>query len=254
MTRPTAMALEYFLVSYRRTWRGTIFSAFVTPVLFLLAMGKTVGTYIDARGGLEVAYLDYIAPGVLASTGLQIGIFEGSFAVYSAFHWSRCYHAMRVSPLSPSNILGGHLSYAMLRVALSATGFVLVMTAFGSIHSATGVLALPVAVGVGASVTPLVFAYSAVISTEGLFAVLFRFVMVPMSLFAGVFFPVDAMPAPARVLAYLSPLWHGVELCRAATLATSTAWGVPVHAGYLLLWSVAGFLIARRVFVRKLTD
>ncbi len=254
MIHPAVAVLEHHLVSYRRTWRGSVFSAFVLPVLFLVAMGKSVGGYVDANANLGVAYLDYIAPGVLASTALQAGIFEGAFPVFSAFNWSRTYHAMRASALRPGDILGGHLAYVALRIAMSSLGFVVVMALFGTVHSVRGVLALPAAVLVGAAVTAPVFAYSAVITTDSMFALLFRLAMVPMTLFAGVFFPVSAMPPAARLLAYASPLWHGVELCRAATLGGTTAWGAPAHLGYLLLWCAAGFAVARWTFTRALTD
>ena len=254
MIHPAVASFEHHLRTYRRTWKGTVFSAFVLPVLFLVAMGRSVGGYVDTRAGLGVPYLDYVAPGILASTTVQIGIFEGTFVVFSAFHWGRTYHAMRASALRPGDILVGHLAFALLRVTMSAVGFVLVMVAVGVLHSPTGLLALPASIVVGVALTPFVFAYSAVITSDGMFAVLFRFVLVPMSLFAGVFFPVSAMPLAARVLAYGSPLWHGVELCRAATLGTASAWGAPAHLGYLLLWIVAGTLTARHVFAKKLTD
>ncbi len=85
-------------------------------------------------------------------------------------------------------------------------------------HSWWAVAVLPVSLLVGAAAAGPVLAYAASIKSDNMFALLFRFVVIPMTLFAGVFFPVEAMPTVARWLAYLSPLWHGVELCRAATL------------------------------------
>jgi lipooligosaccharide transport system permease protein len=87
-----------------------------------------------------------------------------------------------------------------------------------------------------------------------MFAVLLRFGIIPMTLFAGVFFPVDSLPDAPRWLAYASPLWHGVELGRASTLGVDTAWGWATHLGYLLLWCVGGSLLALHRFTRKLSD
>ena len=84
-----------------------------------------------------------------------------------------------------------------------------------------------------------------------MFALLFRFVLIPMSLFAGVFFPVESLPTVVRWLAYASPLWHGVELCRAATLGVPT--DVPLHVGVLLVWSAVSVPLAWRLFRRRLT-
>jgi lipooligosaccharide transport system permease protein len=98
-----------------------------------------------------------------------------------------------------------------------------------------------------------VLAYSATISTDNMFAILFRFAVIPMTLFAGVFFPVEQLPTLARWVAYVTPLWHGVELVRAATLGNPTAIGWLGHAAYLAAWGVAGYLLACRRFSRRLT-
>ena len=55
------------------------------------------------------------------------------------------------------------------------------------------------------------------------FALMFRFGLIPLFLFSGTFFPVTQLPAWIRPLAYVTPLWHGVALCRALSLGTATA-------------------------------
>jgi lipooligosaccharide transport system permease protein len=255
MTHPTVAAFEYHLVNYRRVWRGSVFSSFVLPVLFLVAMGVTVGRYVDVRSPvLGAPYLDYIAPGVLASTALQVAVGESTYPVFDRFSWTRSYHSMRATPLRIGDILRGHLGYVLLRVAIASAAFLVVMVPFGAVHSWWAPAALLASLLVGLATATPTFAFAASIGNDGLFAVLFRFAVIPMTLFAGVFFPVDKMPAAAQVLAYVSPLWHGVELCRAATLGWPTAWGVPTHVGVLLAWVVAGYLLAQARFTKKLTD
>ena len=202
---------------YRRVWRGSVLSTFLLPVLFLLGMGISVGAYVNAAGMLGIPYLDYIAPGLLASTALQVAIGETTWPVLGAFQWIRTYHAMRASPLRPSDMVGGEILFVWLRVGTSALGFLVVMVLFGIVHSWSGVLVVPAAMLLAAAVAAPVLAYSASIRSDNMFAILFRFAVIPMTLFAGVFFPVDQMPLLARWLAYVSPLWHGVELCRSAT-------------------------------------
>jgi lipooligosaccharide transport system permease protein len=252
MAHPTLAVFEHQLVAYRRTWRGTVLSSFLLPVLFLLAMGLTVGGYIDRGGALGIRYLDYIAPGLLASTALQVAVGESTWPVLAGFQWTRTYHSMRATPVRVIDMVTGHLGYVLLRVLLSATGFLVVMAFFGALHSVRAVAALPVAVLVGLATAAPVFAYAATIRTDGLFAVLFRFAVVPMTLFAAVFFPIDSLPFAARLLAYVSPLWHGVELTRAATLGTSTAWGAGMHIACLALWAAVGYALALRRFDRRL--
>jgi len=254
MVHPSVAVLEYGLTSYRRVWKASVLSSFALPVLFLLGMGVSVGSYVDARGALGTDYLDYIAPGVLMATALQVAVGESTWPVFAAFTWTRVYHAMRATPLTAGDIMRGHLAYVVFRVTIAAVGFLVVLALFGAVHSAWAVAALPVAMLVGLACAAPVFAYAATVGNDGMFAVLFRFAVVPMSLFAGVFFPVDGMPLVARLLAYVSPLWHGVELCRAATLGTATAWGVPAHLGVLLAWAAAGYALARMRYAKKLAD
>src|SRR5262245_62327663 len=119
---------EHRLAAYRRVWRGSIFSTFVIPVLMLLGLGVSVGSYVDAGGGLGLPYVDYIAPGLLASTVLQLAIGESTWPVMGAFTWNRMYHGMRASPLRPRDMVGGELLYVGLRAGSSALGFLVVMT------------------------------------------------------------------------------------------------------------------------------
>jgi lipooligosaccharide transport system permease protein len=217
-------------------------------------MGMSVGTFVDARGGLALPYLDYIAPGLLASTALQVAVGESTWPVHTGFMWSRLYHAMCAAPLRVTDIVLGQTAFVLFRVLISATGFLVVMALFGTVHSFWALAALPACVLVGLAVAAPVFAYSATITNDSMFAVLFRFGIIPMTLFAGVFFPVDSLPLVPRLLAYASPLWHCVELCRAAILGTRTAWGPGAHVAYLLVWCAAGLWLARNRFQKRLVD
>jgi lipooligosaccharide transport system permease protein len=114
------------------------------------------------------------------------------------------------------------------------------------------VLAPAVAVLVGLAIAAPMFAYSASVSNPNTMALLFRFGLLPMMLFSGVFFPLDQLPALLQPLAYATPLWHGVELSRALVLGLPTGWPVPLHVAYLGLWVVAGYLLATARFRARL--
>jgi lipooligosaccharide transport system permease protein len=245
---------EHRLAGYRRVWRSSIFSTFLLPVMFLLGMGISVGAYVNRGGDLGVPYLDYIAPGLLASTALQVAMGESSWSIMSAFTWVRTYHAMRASPLRPQDMVGGELLYVTVRVGVSALGFLAVMAAFGVLHTWWSAAVLPIAVLVGLSISAPALAYAASVRSDNMFAILYRFAVIPMTLFAGVFFPVEAMPTVARWIAYASPLWHGVELIRAATLGWPLTVSPFVHIGYLALWAFVGYLLACWRYEKKLTD
>ena len=239
---------------YLNTWRGSVFSSFLLPVMFLVGLGISVGSYVD-DSALGMPYAHFIAPGVLASTVLQVAISEAAWPVLAAFQWVRTYHAMRAAPLRPVDMVGGEILWIWLRAGTSAAGFLIVLALFGMVRSpVVALLALPAALLLAvASCTP-VLAFAASIRMDNGFVLLFRFAVIPMTLFSGVFFPVDQLPLVGRWVAYGLPLWHGVELCRAATLGTSTAIGWLGHAAYLALWAVAGYLLAVYRYTRRLTD
>jgi lipooligosaccharide transport system permease protein len=253
MAHPTLSVLEFNLVGYRRTWRGSLLSSFVLPVLFVLGFGLGVGKYVDAGGQLgNVSYLDYIVPGMIASTALQVAFGESSWPVLSKFLWIRTYHAMVAAPLRVVDILGGDLLFLTLRVLSTTAVFLGVTALFGAIASPWALLVVPVCGLLGLAVAAPIFAYAARVEVDSYFPLLQRFAIIPMTLFAGVFFPVASLPVGLRALAYASPLWHGVVVCRAATFGVLHFWPTVWHLGYLVAWAAVGFWLAVRAYRRRL--
>ncbi|GIH27170.1 transport permease protein [Acrocarpospora phusangensis] len=245
-------ALAYWLVRYRRTWRGTIVVSVANPILFLLAIGAGLGTLVE--GTVEGAsYLAFFAPGLLAAATLQNAFVEAGFKVNSALRRERIYSTAAATPLEPGHILAGHLMFITLRLMLSAAAFVVVMALFGL----TGSVGVALAVTLAATLTGLAFAaplaaWAVTVSDFPQLNTVFRFVVMPMYLFSGTFFSVTQLPGPLRAVAYALPLWHGVDLCRALALGTATPGTSLLHAGYLTLCCVAGVLVARVTFRRCL--
>jgi lipooligosaccharide transport system permease protein len=247
----TPYVLEYHLVNYRRTWRSSALSSFVLPLLTMLGFGVGVGAYVT--GGVQgVPYLDWMVPGLIASTAMQTAMGEASWPVLSYFAWLRSYFAQAAAPLKVTDILDGHLAFVVFRVLTTCSAFLLIAFAFGTLHSGWALATLPVAALVGLAVAAPTFAYAATIRSDSYLAILFRLGMVPMSLFSGVFFPVESLPTVLRWLAYALPLWHGVDLSRAATLGVAPAWSATGHLLYLAAWVVTGWLLAQRQFRRRL--
>ncbi len=249
--------LDYWVTTYRRTWRGSVVSSFVMPLLFLTAMGVGLGGYVDQGGSrsLGVSYLRFIGPGLLATTAMQIAVFESTWPVFGNLKWTKVYSAMIATPLRVVDVLNGHLIYVCFRLATTCAVFVGVLAAFGAVGSAAGALGAAVtAVVVGMAYATPVFGYSAWLQSDNGFALLFRLGLLPMFLFSGAFFPVSQLPGAVQWVAYLMPVWHAVELCRGFTLGTLSWLPTVGHVAYLLVWVGAGWLLARRAFERRLAE
>jgi lipooligosaccharide transport system permease protein len=245
-------AYEYWLAVYRRVWRGTIFTSVLNPVLYLSALGIGLGKLVNSGANpLGVPYLDFVAPGLLAAVGMQIATIESSFPVRGAIRWNRQYHAMLATPLRVRDLVTGHLLYVATRVAIASAVYLAVIAGFGAVRSPLAVLAWPVVVLVGLAFAAPVSALSAWAENE-IFNPLFRFAITPMFLFSATFFPVTRLPQGLRELAYVTPLWHGVDLVRHLTLGTATLGLSLLHVAYLALWFLAGVALARRAYAGRL--
>ena len=250
----TLRPLEFFFAQYKRIWRGTAVSSAVTPVVYLLALGVGLGVFVDRSTDLsgDISYLEFVAPGLMAATAMQLASFEATFPVLAAIKWDRQYHAMLATPLRARDVMLGHQAFFAFRLLLTATIYFVVITAFGAVESPLGVLAIPVTVLVGLSFTAPLAAWAAHTERESSFIAIFRFGILPMFLFSGTFFPISTLPTPLEVLARLTPLWHGVTLCRDLTLGEISPGSDLLHLGYLIVCVTGGLVAARYTYQRRL--
>lgn len=247
--------LRYWLTNYRRTWRGSIYTSVLSPVLYLGAMGLGLGKLVDAHGTARlggVSYLAFLAPGLLAAAAMQAGIEESTYPVLGSVKWRRTYYAAAASPLRPADIFHGHLLFTTMRLAMNSAIFLAVMAAFGAITSPWVLAALPVAVLTGLAFAAPIEAWAITVTKDTSLALVFRFGMIPLFLFSGTFFPVTQLPAWIRPLAYVTPLWNGVALCRSLSLGTATLGGALVHVGYLAALAAVSIAVGNRTYRRRL--
>lgn len=251
-----ASQVPAYVVIFRRVLRGTVFSGFVSPVLFLLGMGLGLGSIIDRNAtsgvGGAPSYLFFIAPGLLAMHAMQIAAFESSYPIVAGIKWTKVYHAMAATPLRVIDVVLGALGFILVRLLIVSVVFSLVLWAFGAVTSWLWVLAILAAVLVGAAHAAPTMAVAAWAKDESWLALYFRLLIIPMGLFSGAFFPLSQLPDALQVVAWFVPLWHGVELVRGLTLGTLTPGAGLIHLSYLLAWTVVGSVLAVHTFGRKL--
>jgi lipooligosaccharide transport system permease protein len=245
---------EFWLTAYRRTWRGSVATSIINPVFYLGALGIGLGTLVNKSASTPagVDYIAFVAPGVLAATAMQIGANEAMWPVLGSIRWTRGYYAMLATPLQIRDVVFGHQAWMATRVVSSCAVYLAVIAAFGGILSPLGILALPACFLVGIAFSAPTAAYSATRQEDAAFVVVNRFALVPMFLFSGTFFPVSRLPEVLRWIAYATPSWHGVDLCRSLTLGR-VDWALAgLHVVYLLAWGVAGLVAALHTYRRRL--
>jgi lipooligosaccharide transport system permease protein len=250
-------AFQCWLTVYRRIWRSSIWSSILGPVCYLGALGFGLGSLVDRHGTASlggVSYLAFVAPAILASGAMNTGMQEASYPVFGLLKWNRIYIGAQASPLRPADIFRGHLMFMTMRIAMNCAIVTVCIWAFGAARSAGLVLAFPAAVLTGVAFAAPIAAWAVTVTAENSFSYLFRFVMMPLMLFSGTFFPITQLPSGLRALAYATPLWQGVALCRAFSLGTAAGdpLGMLGHAAYLAALAAAGIWAGARTYRKRL--
>lgn len=239
---------------YRGVWRGSVFSSFVNPLLYLVAMGIVLGTLINERAGgvAGVSYLEFLAPGLLAATAMQTGAGDSAWPVLAGIKWQKYYVAALASPLTTRDLVIGHLAWVATRVALVSVIFVAISVALGAMTLAGGLLAVIPAVLTGLAFAGFITWFAAT-QEDGIgLTNLFRFGIMPLFLFSGTFFELSKLPEWMQPIAYATPLWHGVELTRALAIGVDPTFSRATHAGVLVAFIVVGTALAVRQFEKRL--
>jgi len=255
--RAAFAAYEHQLLLYLRTWRGSIFGSFASPALFLLAMGVGLGSFVDRSGAAAlggVSYLQWLAPALLVSSVMQGSAFEATFPILGGFRWNRRYHAMYATPLTPYAIAFGQIAWIATRALIVGTAFAVVIVLFGAAATPGIVLAVPVGVLTALAFAGPIAAYMSTQRDTNSFNAIWRFGITPLFLFSGTFFPIEQLPEQIRWIAWLLPLWHGVDLGRAVTLGTVSEDPLVqlAHVVILATGAVAGLVAMFVMFRRQL--
>lgn len=249
---------ESELIAYRRTWRGTVISSFVNPILFLAAMGAGLGSLVDeGSGGLGIPYLAFVATGLLAASAMQNGAGDGSFPVMAGVLWRNHFHGTVTTPIGPAEIIYGRLIWGAARLTFVLLVFAVIAVLFGAMELGPSLLAIAPAVLTGLAFTTCITAWTLTREDGRSLSTLFRFLIVPLFLFSGTFFPIGQLPDFLLPIAYATPLFHGVELVRKIALPTADSnivTGLPLwtHALYLMAMLAIGLYLAIRFLDRRI--
>jgi lipooligosaccharide transport system permease protein len=261
-SRGTWYVTEHMVRAMRAYGWTIIVGALGQPVLYLLGLAVGLAAIIDAPiedGGQTVPYLVFVAPALLMTSAIAVASEEFTYPVMAGFKWRRYFYGFNASPLSSSQIANGVVAGAGARMALTVVLYFAFIALFfailqpGAIVPATAWLSVFIGLLAGLSFGIPLMAYAATVEDDkGQFALVQRFIFMPMFLFSGTFYPL-ANIGWLQWIGWISPLWHATELGRLVTYGKEIdPLLVVVHVAYLLLLTVGGLIIARRLFERRL--
>ena len=251
-SRRALLLIERNIFVYRSGWL-VILSGFFEPLFYLLSIGLGIGGMVgDIPGpdGQPIPYALFVAPALLASASMNGAIAESTFNVFFKLNYAKVYDAVLATPMATGDVALGEIGWAVIRSTLYAFGFMVVILLLGLVRSPWAVFAIP-----GATLLAVAFAASGMAATKWMRSWqdfdLINLVVLPLFLFSGTFFPIEAYPEPLRLLVMLTPLWQGTDMLRALITGfvdPSILW----HVAYLGVMGLVGLLVVGRRLDRLL--
>ena len=224
------------LLATRSTNYWVVLSGFFEPVFYLLSMGIGLGAMVGTVAtstGEQVPYAAFIAPALLAVSAMNGAVYDSTWNVFFKMQYAKLYEGMLATSLGPLDVALGEISLALLRGAVYAGGFMIVMQVLGLNLSWTAILALPAVMLIAFGFASLGMAITSYMKTFQQMDWI-AFVMLPMFLFSATFFPISVYPAGIQWIIQALPLWHGVELIRGLTTGA---------IGLDLVWHLLYYLV-----------
>jgi lipooligosaccharide transport system permease protein len=238
--------IERNLLVYKHGWL-VLLSGFFEPLFYLLSIGFGLGRLVGdvaGPGGQQIPYALFVAPALLAASSMNGAITESTFNFFFKLNYDKTFASILTTPMSPGDISLGELAWALMRGALYSIGFLGVMVVFGLVRSPLVLLTLPASLLIGFAFAAVGMAATSFMRTWQDFD-LIQLVILPMFLFSGTFFPIDAVPDGVRLVIQLTPLYHGVEMLRTLSVGVVGP-DTLVHVAYLTVMGLFGIAVVSR--------
>ncbi len=229
--RAALSILQRHLFVFRRTWWSNIMFNFIEPLLYLSAMGFGLGAFVQNMDGMS--YIQFISSGMVASSAMFAATFECTYASFIRMQFQKTFHAMLAAPAGVKDVVAGEIMFGAVKSIVFGTIILIVITALGQVQSFWALFIPLFMVLPGVVFSLLALSYTGAVSHIDYLNYYITLFITPIYLFAGVFFPVSAMPAWLQKLDWLNPLYHSVVVCRALVFGDISA----------ALWESAGCLV-----------
>jgi lipooligosaccharide transport system permease protein len=260
--RPRRFGAWYVAEHRFRVMRSYLQTVLVTgfgnPLLYLLAMGLGLGSLVSANMGPNavdgVSYLAFVAPALLCTAAVTVASEEFTYPIMLGYKWNPTFTGMSASPLRPTQIVDGIVISVAVRMTVNLVLFFALILVFGAAPSPIAFLSIVAGLLGGLAFGTVLMGYTSTLEEDtGQLAMVMRFVVLPMTLFSGTFFPLSTFPIWLQWIGWISPLWHSTELARVFSYGyEEPIWLTVVHVAYLVTLVVVGWAWSRRIAVRRL--
>ncbi len=244
--RPNVVLERGFYALKSSTWM-VVASGFVEPVFYLLAFGYGIGQFITGTtdgNGNPITYAQFIAPALLATSAMNGAIYDSTWNVFFKMHFGKVYNGMLSTSMGTLDVALGEIGWALLRGLAYAIGFMAVVTTMGLIPSVWGLLAIPAAVLVAFGFASVGMGVTSYLKNWQQMQWI-QFVMLPMFLFSGTFYPLTIYPVFVQWFIQAMPLWQAIELIRGLTLGILN-WAMLGHTLYFVAMIIGGLYFTTR--------
>jgi lipooligosaccharide transport system permease protein len=233
---------------FKKFWKPALMPNFIEPFFYLAALGLGLGAFVREIDGQD--YLQFIGPALLASNAMFAASFESTYNTFVKLRFGKVYDAIVATPVNAEDIVVGEYLWAGTRALLYGTAFTLVLAVLGLVHSWWALLLPPFLFLVGVMFSVMGTLFTSLIKSIDFYAYYFTLVVTPLFLFSGIFFPVDGFPTPVPEIAWMTPLYHAVNVTRA--LATGPSPEILVDVAWIVIFTAALAMLPVRLMRRRL--
>jgi lipooligosaccharide transport system permease protein len=197
---------------YTKLYKSSIALNFVEPVLYLSAMGLGLGAFVKEIDG--VPYINFIAPGIIASSAMFAAAYECSYGTFVRMTFQKTFDAILATPVNIDDLVAGELLWGATKSMIYGTIIIIVIALFGLIKSPLVMLIIPLLFISGLLFSEISMMFAAIVPGIESFNYFFTLFMSPLFLFSGIFFPVNTLPLVVAKIAWFTPLYHMVNISR----------------------------------------
>ena len=234
-----------------RLWHSEAPGAIAEPIIILLAMGVGLGAYVGFVDGQK--YIEFIAPGIIASYAMFSASFECTYGSYLRMEYQKTYDAIITTPLNVEDVIAGEIFWGATRSLMTGTIILIIAFAFGLVHSYWAILIPALAFLEGIMFASIAMLFTSLVPAIYSFNYYFTLFITPMFFFSGVFFPLSSFPEIVQNLSWIAPLTPVVHLSRALVSGQfhpQLLWALAlIIVLAVIFFSISVFTMRRRLIV-----